>query len=88
MLRPCVLLVVLLAAAAGPAAAATFTVTKTANTTDGVCGDADCSLSDAIVAGVPRECITIVVSNRRETSTIAGSSSPRTSLPSTSRCRE
>jgi CSLREA domain-containing protein len=36
-------------AAAGTASAATFTVTKTADTNDGVC-DADCSLREAVVA--------------------------------------
>src|SRR3990172_2832229 len=40
----------LLLAGDRPAAAANFTVTKTADTADGVCNPADCSLREAIIA--------------------------------------
>ena len=58
ILRVLTLMLALMLPQAGTAHAANLTVTKTADTNDGVC-DADCSLREAVVAAAPGDTITV-----------------------------
>jgi CSLREA domain-containing protein len=58
ILRVLTLMLALMLPQAGTVHAANLTVTKTADTNDGVC-DADCSLREAVVAAAPGDTITV-----------------------------